>query len=103
MQETVIYIHREAPPKPLMGDACNGCGVCCAAEPCPVSRLFLKRETQSCKALEWHAPHGRYFCGMVLKPKNYLPWLPNRLSNFASRCFKRWIAADWKCDSDATL
>lgn len=103
MTEKTIYIHQQAPKKPSLGAPCNGCGVCCAAEPCPVSRLFLGTKTQVCKALEWHAQEKRYFCGMVLHPQQFLNWLPAWMVSPASRCFKRWIAADWKCDSDAIL
>jgi len=36
-----IAIHAAAPAKPALGEPCNGCGVCCAAEPCPVGMFAL--------------------------------------------------------------
>jgi len=38
----VILIHPEAPAKPPLGAPCNGCGVCCLAEPCPVGVLVSR-------------------------------------------------------------
>ena len=38
-----IHLHRDAPPKPAVGAPCNGCGVCCAAAPCPASLLIFSR------------------------------------------------------------
>ncbi|VEB40852.1 Uncharacterised protein [Chromobacterium violaceum] len=31
----VVWLKAEAPAKPPPGLPCNGCGVCCAAAPCP--------------------------------------------------------------------
>jgi len=102
MQQT-ITIHASAPTKPVVGQTCNGCGVCCAAAPCPVSLALLKQTQQACLALQWNADQNRYFCGMVISPAHYLRWLPASLNPIASRIFKRWIAADQACDSDAEL
>jgi hypothetical protein len=98
-----ITIHVLAPAKPALGEACNGCGVCCAAEPCPVSLALLWPHQTPCKALVWSEAEKRYFCGMVLKPSKFLVWLPQLADKPASRLFKRWISADQSCDSDATL
>lgn len=98
--ESFIAIHPAAPPKPVLDAPCNGCGVCCAAEPCPVSRLLLGHRTGACPALQWHEPERRYVCGMVVAPASFLRWLPQRWSAFASRRCARWIAAGLGCDSD---
>lgn len=98
--EFFITIHAAAPPKPAFGAACNGCGVCCAAQPCPVSRLLLAHRSGACPALQWQAPDRRYVCGMVTAPASYLRWLPRRWNAFASRRFARWIAAGLGCDSN---
>ena len=37
----VVHWHPEAPPKPPEGAPCNGCGLCCLAEPCPLGMLAL--------------------------------------------------------------
>ncbi|WP_290877489.1 hypothetical protein, partial [Aquabacterium sp.] len=61
----VIHIHPEAPPKPPEGQPCNGCGVCCLAEPCPVGVLVSRRLTGACKALRWSDAGRRYSCGLL--------------------------------------
>ncbi len=98
--ESFIAIHSAAPAKPLLGEPCNGCGVCCAAQPCPVSRLLLGHRSGACPALRWQAHERRYACGMVTEPGRFLRWLPQRWSGFAGRRFARWIAAGMGCDSD---
>jgi len=98
-----IQIHLSAPEKPALGKPCNGCGVCCAAEPCPVSLALLWPHSRPCRALEWGEVEKRYFCGMVIRPANYLHWLPAFANPFLIKIFKRWIAADQKCDSDITF
>ena len=98
-----IRIHAEAPSKPATGATCNGCGACCAAEPCPISRLLLGHRDGPCPALTWAPDERRYLCGMVATPVSYLPMLPTPLANLASRLFRRWIAAGSGCDFDAEV
>jgi hypothetical protein len=62
----VILIHPEAPAKPPLGAPCNGCGVCCLAEPCPVGVLVSRRRTGACTALRWSNSEGRYHCGLMI-------------------------------------
>jgi hypothetical protein len=87
---TVIRIHALAPHKPALGAACNGCGVCCLSEPCPVGMLFSLRRLGACRALRWDETSTRYRCGLmahrVLRP-----------------IVSRWIAAGQGCDSDADV
>ncbi len=48
-----------APEKPAFGSPCNGCGFCCAAEPCGVARQFVPGATEGapCPAMEFeHGP-----------------------------------------------
>lgn len=99
----IITIHAEAPQKPVLGQPCNGCGICCAAEPCPVSLALLWPHQAPCRALIWSTVEQRYLCGMVNQPSRFLPWLPARLNPYTSRLFKRWIAADTVCDADVEL
>ena len=94
-----ITLHQQAPDKPDYGAKCNGCGVCCAAEPCPVAHLFLWQFRGSCKALQWQAAGRRYQCGLVVDPKKYLRKLPNRLSPLVSKWCAKKIALDIGCDS----
>ena len=93
----VILIHPDAPAKPDEGAACNGCGVCCAAEPCPLGVLLSLRFSGTCEALTWHETERRYTCGALSDPQQWLRWLPRGL---ARRLVSRWIAASRGCDSD---
>ena len=97
MPHRVIHIHAQAPAKPAEGLACNGCGVCCAAAPCPLGIWVSRRVRGACAALEWSAEQTRYRCGVVTEPARWLPWVPAAL---ARRWVLRWIAAADGCDSD---
>jgi hypothetical protein len=70
-----IEIHPLAPAKPVTGAPCNGCGLCCLAEPCPLGMLVSGRRHGRCKALVWQERHpgGRYVCGLVNEPERLLP------------------------------
>lgn len=61
--------------KPKMGEACNGCGLCCKRTACPISTIFLRSETAPCIALETDG--SRYFCGMVRNPSFYTGLSPD--------------------------
>ena len=98
-----ILIHADAPAKPLPGAACNGCGVCCALMPCPLSRALLGHRTGSCPALTWQSEGRRYACGLVIAPASHLRWLPLPLAALATRLARRWIAAGTGCDCDAEV
>jgi hypothetical protein len=99
----IIHIHPEAPPKPALGAACNGCGVCCLAEPCPVGVLVSRRLKGSCRALVWRASAGRYQCGLLVgwspegvgKPG----WLRRQAGALWLRWARRMISAGSGCDA----
>lgn len=101
--ESFVAIHAAAPPKPALGAPCNGCGLCCAAEPCPLSRLMLGHRAGACPALTWDAAATRYVCGMVTAPAAQVRWLPRRLHPLLDRLSRRWIAAGSGCDFDAEV
>lgn len=98
----VIHIHPEAPPKPALGEPCNGCGVCCLAEPCPLGMLLSARRRGACAALRWDGAACRYVCGAVSEPAAVLPRLLQPLGRVAApllaRLARRWIAAGTGCD-----
>ncbi|MFZ6724198.1 hypothetical protein ACO0K2_01755 [Undibacterium sp. MH2W] len=100
---TVVWLAQQAPRKPEIGQSCNGCGVCCAAEPCPVARVFLWQRKGSCRALMWDPSQSLYRCGMLLQPAAFLDWLPQRWQGWFGRRVRRWISAGVACDSDATI
>ena len=97
MQVQTIHLHRAAPAKPAVGAPCNGCGVCCAAEPCPAGQLVFLRRHGTCPALTWH--DTSYRCGLLLAPQQYLRWLPGFIAPLAKRAIHRWVAAGYGCDS----
>ncbi len=100
MRPRTILIHADAPAKPPVGGACTGCGICCAAEPCPVGMLVSGRRRGACRALLWRADEQRYRCGMASDPSRVLRWLPRGLAPLVRRLSLRWIAAAAGCDSD---
>ena len=95
----VILLHAAAPAKPAAGQACNGCGWCCADEPCPLGALLSRRRLGACKALEWSGATGRYGCGVVITPRHWLPWLAWLPEPLLRRLALRWIAAGQGCDA----
>ncbi|QZA77917.1 hypothetical protein K4H28_00290 [Deefgea tanakiae] len=97
-----IHLHQLAPAKPAIGAPCNGCGVCCAAEPCPIGILISRKRQGRCTALQWDDVQTRYVCGMVAQPDAYLNVNCSWLNRLISRWARRWIAAGVGCDSDCS-
>jgi hypothetical protein len=98
-----VALHRDAPDKPAVGAACNGCGVCCGIAPCPLSRGLLRHRSGPCPALRWHGAEHRYVCGLAVAPVDYLGWLPPAFAGMAARLACRWISAGSGCDCDADM
>ena len=97
MAQRVIHLHPAAPAKPATGSTCNGCGVCCAAEPCPLGMLLSRRRRGACAALEWDDTQTRNRCGALATPSRWLPVLPAVAARALAR---RWIAAGRGCDAE---
>jgi hypothetical protein len=95
----VIAIHAGAPPKPAVGAPCNGCGVCCLSEPCPVGVVLSRRRTGACAALRWSDSEQCYRCGALSAPREVLPYWLNPAAPLFARLARRWIAAGTGCDS----
>jgi hypothetical protein len=95
----IIFLHRAAPLKPGLGESCNGCGVCCSAQTCPVARVLLLQWRGPCRALLWDGAAPHYRCGLLVSPMTYLRGLPRWSESFVRRRVKRWIAAGAGCDS----
>lgn len=98
----VIHIHPAAPAKPPEGAACNGCGVCCLAEPCPLGQVISRRRAGACAALRWSDAQSLYRCGAVSDARGLLGprwgWAAPALQALA----RRWIAAGRGCDATLT-
>lgn len=92
MPDQIIHIHPEAPLKPPLGQPCNGCGVCCLAEPCPVGVVISRRWRGACKALRWNDAQSRYVCGVLVDTAG-------RKTSWLNRWVARMIAAGKGCDA----
>ena len=100
MAYPVIYLQSLAPAKPAPGAPCNGCGVCCTWQPCPLGMLVSGRRQGACTALRWHDGEQRYHCAMVADPQAVWPRLPGALQALFKRLALRWIAGGAGCDCD---
>ena len=98
VRHQVIHLHPEAPAKPAPGAACNGCGVCCASEPCPVGVLVSRRTQGACAALVWGDGVQAYRCGLVEQPATHLPRPLAFAAPLLRRLARRMIAAGIGCD-----
>ena len=86
----IVWLHPDAPAKPSEGAPCNGCGLCCLSEPCPLGVVVSRRRTGSCSALRWSAEARRYHCGVLADARQPLwRWL-----------VRRWIASGVGCDAE---
>ena len=97
----VIHLQPEAPAKPALGEACNGCGVCCTAVPCPVGMVVSRRRRGACDARVWVEGSRLYRCGVVSEPQRYVKgrWLAQLLG----RAARRLIAAGKGCDCSLSV
>jgi len=103
----IIEIHPEAPTKPVPGAPCNGCGVCCLMEPCPLGMVLSRRRHGACVAVHWVDSAKQYRCGALSEPAAVLKkLLPRPLHSMAlvlapvlARIARRWIAVGAGCDS----
>jgi hypothetical protein len=105
--EYTIPIHPLAPAKAPVGTVCNGCGVCCLFEPCPIGIFLTRKRSGACAAVRWEDSFGQYRCGAVVAPRvvllQALPkgarWLAPVLTPLLKRMGLRWISAGSVCDS----
>lgn len=107
----VILIHPDAAAKPAPGAPCNGCGVCCLLEPCPLGMILSRRRHGACVAVHWDDEALQYRCGALMAPvkvlqqilparlRRWAPWLSPGLAPGLAWLAKRWIAVGQGCDS----
>ena|SRR5215213_522630 len=69
------------PAKPLYGDPCNGCGLCCLSEQCPIS-LDMFGDVGICPALVDEGE--RWSCGLIVKPELFFHHLPDEISRLTA-------------------
>jgi hypothetical protein len=98
----VIHIHPEAPAQPVEGAPCNGCGVCCLAEPCPLGRLISRKRVGACDALRWDGAQRLYRCGAISDAEGVLGARWRWAAPLLRRLALRWIAAGIGCDASLT-
>ncbi len=99
----MIELHPNFPAKPDYGAPCNGCGMCCAASPCPVAFAFLFQFKGKCRALLWQEEAKRYVCGMVVCPDRYVRLVPRKWREYGGKFFASRIAAGTGCDFAAEI
>jgi hypothetical protein len=95
-----IWLRADAPPKPPAGAACNGCGICCASEPCPVGMIVSGRRRGRCRALAWSEGGKRYRCAL-LRPPAAAHAHVSPLRRWRETLLRRWIGVGVGCDSTA--
>lgn len=90
-----------APEKPPMGAPCNGCGFCCAAEPCGVAVEMIGADPDEgpCPAMEFVS--GRFRCGLILHPSHYVADVPAFADEVIGRMIADALGSGRGCDSDA--
>ncbi|MDP3253398.1 MAG: hypothetical protein Q8M77_15945 [Hydrogenophaga sp.] len=98
-QHQVIHIQAEAPAKPALGAPCNGCGVCCLSEPCPLGRVISRRRLGACDALRWDGDGKIYRCGALVDTEAVLGLRWRWAAPVLRRLARRWIAAGVGCDA----
>ncbi len=103
-----IHIEPLAPAKPALGAPCNGCGICCLVEPCPVGMVLSAKRQGACDALHWDAQLANYRCGALVRPgevlHEVLPRMVRSLSGVLAPLLaalaRRAIAVGVGCDCD---
>lgn len=60
----------DLPEKPLFGDACNRCGLCCLMEQCSISLAFFGNRG-ICPALNLQG--GASTCELISEPQKHVP------------------------------
>lgn len=86
-----------APEYPGYGLPCNGCGFCCAAEPCQVARDFAGFTEGPCPAMQFE--ESRFVCGMVRNPSRYID-TPKAADDFIGAMIGEALGVGKGCDSE---
>ncbi|MCM3564651.1 MAG: hypothetical protein ACO1OR_08540 [Hydrogenophaga sp.] len=103
MTHPIILVRPEAPPKPALGAPCNGCGVCCLLEPCPLGRVISRKRQGACNALRWDDASGIYRCGALTDAAGVLGPRWGFAAPLLRRLARRWIAVGVGCDAEVDV
>lgn len=109
--QRTIYLEAQAPFKPAAGAHCNGCGICCQYDPCPLGVMLSMRRTGACVASVWDAERRLYRCAALVQPIALLLarlpfWMHGAVPPLAwalGRMAPRWIAAGAGCDCELEI
>ena len=82
-------------PKPMYGDPCNGCGLCCIAVQCPIS-VAVFGEASICPALEQAG--NSWACGLVRNTAEYVPDITEWGGKTLTEAFALMLGAGLGCD-----
>jgi hypothetical protein len=85
--------------KPVHGSPCNGCGMCCAIEPCGIAREFIPDHPEEGPCLAMEFDTGRFVCGMIRRPGHYIR-LPDWGDAHMGALFAKALGAGKGCDAD---
>jgi hypothetical protein len=94
-----VMVHALAPAKPVLGQPCNGCGVCCALSVCPLGRLIYWQIHGPCPGSRWVAELRRYQCSLLDRHQDFA----REQRTLVGRWVSRAIAAGRGCDFDASI
>jgi hypothetical protein len=64
-------VEMSLPNKPRYGEACNGCGLCCAIQLCPVAEIMFEGASAPCPALKMAPDGSRTYCQLVAIEKEF--------------------------------
>lgn len=88
------------PEKPKYGDACNGCGACCAAEVCWIGKAVLQNEHADgpFPLLEFVESEARFYCGLVRNARRYIG--TPEVADCIGKTAKLFLGIGRGCDSE---
>lgn len=89
------------PLKPAFGSPCNGCGYCCATEPCAIAREHIPDHPEEGPCLALDRDGEQFVCGMIRRSGHYMR-LPDWGDAHLGSLFAEALGAGKGCDADAS-
>ena len=84
------------PEKPAYGSPCNGCGMCCIAEQCPISQMLFG-EHDLCPALTRMG--NVYACGLLCDTARYAVPVSDKVDSALRAAIAYLLGAGRGCDA----